>query len=80
MHSVVEKVLVSEEEIVKRSKELGKQISEDYRKTGKAPLLVALLKGSVPFLILKSLPIIFIVPVIIILYYIYAIIRFMIVF
>ncbi|MEF2782484.1 MAG: hypoxanthine phosphoribosyltransferase [Clostridium sp.] len=50
MHSVVEKVLVSEEEIVKRSKELGKQISEDYRKTGKAPLLVALLKGSVPFL------------------------------
>lgn len=50
MHSVVEKVLVSEEEIVKRSKELGKQISEDYCKTGKAPLLVALLKGSVPFL------------------------------
>ena len=30
--------------------ELGKQISDDYRKTGKAPLLVALLKGSVPFL------------------------------
>ena len=50
MHDVVEKVLVSEEDIVKRSMELGKQISDDYRKTGKAPLLVALLKGSVPFL------------------------------
>ena len=35
-------------------------------------------KGSVPFLILKSLPIIFIVPAIIIPYYIYAIIKFMI--
>ena len=35
---------------------------------------------SVPSLILKSLPIIFIVPVIIIPYYIYAIIRFMTVF
>ena len=50
MHDVVEKVLVSEEDIVKRSIELGKQISDDYRKTGTAPLLVALLKGSVPFL------------------------------
>lgn len=38
MHDVVEKVLVSEEDIVKRSMELGKQISDDYRKTGKAPL------------------------------------------
>lgn len=50
MHDVVEKILVSEEDIVRRSKELGKQISEDYRADGKTPLLVALLKGSVPFL------------------------------
>ena len=42
MHDVVEKVLVSEEDIVKRSIELGKQISDDYRKTGTTPLLVAL--------------------------------------
>lgn len=50
MHEAVEKILVSQEEIVARSKELGKQISEDYRKSGDTPLLVALLKGSVPFL------------------------------
>lgn len=50
MHDVVEKVLVSQEEIETRCKELGKQISEDYRLTGETPLLVALLKGSVPFL------------------------------
>ena len=31
MHDVVEKVLVSEEDIVKRSMELGKQISDDYQ-------------------------------------------------
>ena len=50
MHSVVEKILVSQEEIEKRSYELGKQISEDYTSAGETPLLVALLKGSVPFL------------------------------
>ena len=50
MHDVVEKILVSEEDIVRRSEELGKQISEEYRSQGKTPLLVALLKGSVPFL------------------------------
>lgn len=50
MHDVVEKVLVSQEEIESRCKELGKQISDDYRSTQETPLLVALLKGSVPFL------------------------------
>lgn len=50
MHDVVERVLVSQEEIETRCKELGKQISDDYRSTQEAPLLVALLKGSVPFL------------------------------
>lgn len=48
MHHCVEKVLVSEEEILKSCRELGKVISEDYK--DEAPLLVALLKGSVPFL------------------------------
>ena len=32
MRDVIDRILVSEEEIVKRSSELGKQISDDYRK------------------------------------------------
>ena len=39
---------ISEEEIKKRIKELGKKITDDYR--GKDILLVGILKGSVPFL------------------------------
>lgn len=49
MNKDVARILVSEDEIIRRSTELGKQISEDYKDT-KAPILVALLKGSVPFL------------------------------
>lgn len=48
MHQNVERILVSEKEIVERCSQLGQQISEDYKE--EAPLLVALLKGSVPFL------------------------------
>ena len=44
----IKKVLVTHEEIVERSIELGKQITEDYKKN--PPLVVALIKGSVPFL------------------------------
>lgn len=44
----VKSILVTEEQIVNRCKEIGKQISEDY--AGKRPILIALLKGSVPFL------------------------------
>ncbi|MBR4471041.1 MAG: hypoxanthine phosphoribosyltransferase [Erysipelotrichaceae bacterium] len=44
----VEKVLISEEEIVSRCKELGAQISKDYE--GKDPIIIGLLKGSVPFM------------------------------
>lgn len=40
--------LISAEEIEKRIKELGKQITKDYE--GKDILLVGILKGSVPFL------------------------------
>ena len=50
MIDVIDRILVSEEEIVRRSKELGKQISEDYRKKGTTPIVIGLLKGSVPFL------------------------------
>jgi hypoxanthine phosphoribosyltransferase len=50
MHQDVKKVLVSPEAIEQRCRELGKQISDDYRRDGEIPVLVALLKGSVPFL------------------------------
>lgn len=50
MHKDVKKVLVSQEAIIARCEELGKQISDEYRKIESTPLLVALLKGSVPFL------------------------------
>ena len=43
----IERVLVSEEEIHARIKEVGAQIAEDYR--GKCPILVGVLKGVVPF-------------------------------
>lgn len=46
----VKKVLFSAEEITERCKVLGKQITEDYAARGEVPLLVALLKGSIPFL------------------------------
>lgn len=49
MHQSVEKILITQEEIVARAKELGKEISELYQGK-KPPILVALLKGSVPFL------------------------------
>lgn len=50
MHQDLKKILVSEEEIVAKCKELGAQISHDFRTIGEIPLLVAVLKGSVPFL------------------------------
>ncbi len=50
MHHAVERVLVSQEAITERCKELAKQICDDYRKENQVPYLVALLKGSVPFL------------------------------
>ena len=44
----VDRILISEEEILKRSEEIGKQISEDYKDS--VPVIVGLLKGSVPFM------------------------------
>ena len=43
----IERVLVPEDEIHARIREVGAQISEDYR--GKKPILVGVLKGVVPF-------------------------------
>lgn len=48
MNENVKKVLVSQEQITERAKELAKQISEDYK--DKYPIFIALLKGSVPFM------------------------------
>ncbi len=47
MHNDVLKVLLSEEEIAQKVKELGRRISDDYK--GKIPLVVSVLKGSVVF-------------------------------
>ncbi len=48
LHPDVEKVLISEEDIFNKCKELGKRISTDYE--GKTPILIGLLKGAVPFM------------------------------
>lgn len=48
MESFVKKVLISEEDIAEKTKELGKRITEDYR--GKNLLLVGILKGAVIFM------------------------------
>lgn len=47
MHKDVEEILVSQEQIASKCQELGKQISVDYE--GKTPILISLLKGSIPF-------------------------------
>ena len=46
----IERVLLSEEEIAARCVELANQIQKDYEATGKIPVIVGLLKGSVPFM------------------------------
>ncbi len=50
MNPNIKKVLISEEEIVKRCRELAKDIDRDYANNPRKVLFVALLKGSVPFL------------------------------
>lgn len=44
----IKKILYTEEDIIKKSKELGEQLTKDYQ--GKNPLMVGVLKGSVPFM------------------------------
>ncbi|MGT2755254.1 hypoxanthine phosphoribosyltransferase [Streptococcus ovis] len=44
----IKKILISQEEIVEKSKELGQRLTEEY--DGKNPLLVGILKGSIPFM------------------------------
>ena len=44
----IKTVLISETEIIEKSRELGKKLTEDYQ--GKNPILVGILKGSIPFM------------------------------
>ena len=46
--SAIGDVLISEEDLQRRVAELGAEVSRDYE--GRIPLLVAILKGAVPFL------------------------------
>ena len=50
MHEVVEKVLVSQDEIINKCAELGAKITSDYKALNEVPYVVGLLKGSVPFM------------------------------
>lgn len=50
MHAHLDRILITEEEIVERSKQLALEITNKYQKTDEPLILVALLKGSVPFL------------------------------
>ena len=47
MHKDAERILISNEEIQKRVRELAAQLDKDYE--GKRPLMICILKGSVPF-------------------------------
>ena len=44
----IKKILISHDEIVTAAHELGQRLTEDYQ--GKNPILVGILKGSVPFM------------------------------
>lgn len=44
----IKKVLVSHDEITESAKKLGAQLTKDY--AGKNPILVGILKGSIPFM------------------------------
>ncbi|WP_226895201.1 hypoxanthine phosphoribosyltransferase [Oceanobacillus oncorhynchi] len=48
IHNEIEKILVSEEEIQKKCKELGAILTEEYE--GKFPLAIGVLKGALPFM------------------------------
>ena len=46
----IEKVLLTEEQIEQRCKELAAQIEHDYEQENTVPIIVGLLRGSVPFM------------------------------
>ena len=44
----IKKILVSHDEITEAAKKLGAQLTKDY--AGKNPILIVILKGSIPFM------------------------------
>jgi hypoxanthine phosphoribosyltransferase len=48
LEKYIEKVLISEEQIAVRAKELGAELTKDF--DGKNPLILGILRGSIPFL------------------------------
>ncbi len=48
MHKDFSKIILTNEQIVQKCKELGKLITNDYK--DKSPVIVSLLKGAVPFM------------------------------
>lgn len=48
MHNEMEKVLISEEEIQEKCKEMGALLTEEYE--GRFPLAIGVLKGATPFM------------------------------
>ncbi|WP_308017591.1 hypoxanthine phosphoribosyltransferase [Alkalihalobacillus deserti] len=48
MKEEIKEVLISEEEIQAKCRELGKQITKEYE--GKFPLIIGVLKGAMPFM------------------------------
>ena len=57
MDTAIKEVLISEEEIIAKTKELGAILSEEYK--DKNPLVVGVLKGALPFMadLMKQMPI-----------------------
>ncbi|MDR0300220.1 MAG: hypoxanthine phosphoribosyltransferase [Streptococcaceae bacterium] len=48
LEQYIEKVLISEDQITQRAKELGSELTKDFE--GKNPLILGILRGSIPFL------------------------------
>ncbi|MGP4042589.1 hypoxanthine phosphoribosyltransferase [Gracilibacillus sp. D59] len=55
MHDEIKEILISEEQIQAKCKELGEQLTKEYE--GKFPLAIGVLKGALPFMsdILRSI-------------------------
>src|SRR5690625_240166 len=48
MHNEIKEILITEEEIQEKCKEIGKQLTEEYE--GRFPLAIGVLKGAMPFM------------------------------
>jgi hypoxanthine phosphoribosyltransferase len=48
LHNDIEKVLITEEEIAAKCKEIGTKLTEEYE--GRFPLAIGVLKGALPFM------------------------------